>query len=194
MSRFRCADRIDGTAIDGQKRVLLLVDTEGLIQALQVLPASVQNRDTPAAIEPELAGSARLKVRADRAFTGEAAAAAPMVRRGGVDLELVGRKTKAGFDVEPKRWRIEQTFGVLGRYRRLLVDQEGSTTMACTMTLLAGLFMTGNRFERQIRAWVIDTAQSQAATHKGVVVWAGSGSGRSWPAAAALAARQAQAR
>ena len=47
---------------------------------------------------------------------------------------------------------IEQTFGVLGRHRRLLVDQEGSTTMARTMTLLAGLFMTGNRFERQIRA------------------------------------------
>jgi hypothetical protein len=111
---------------------VLLVDTEGLIQALQVLPASVQDRDTPAAVEPELAGSARLKVRAGRAFTGEAAAAAPMVR-GGVDLEPVGRKHKAGFDVEPRRRRIEQTFGVLGRHRRLLVDQEGSTTMARTM-------------------------------------------------------------
>jgi hypothetical protein len=41
---------------------------------------------------------------------------------------------------------------VLGRYRRLLVDHEGSTTMSRTMTLLAALFMTGNRFERQIMA------------------------------------------
>ena len=47
---------------------------------------------------------------------------------------------------------IEETFGVLGRYRRLLVDHEGSTTMSRTMTLLAILFMTGNRFERQIMA------------------------------------------
>jgi transposase len=149
VGRFRFADRIDGAAIDGRKRVLL-VDTEGLVHAIPVVPASVQDRDTPALIEPELAGSSLLKVWADLAFTGEAAAA-PMVR-GGLDLELVGRQGKAGFQVEPKRWRVEETFAVLGRYRRLLVDQEGSTAMSRTMTLLAALFMTRNRFERQIMA------------------------------------------
>ena len=46
---------------------------------------------------------------------------------------------------------IEQTFGCLQRYRRLLVDHEGSTAMSRIMTLLAALFMTGARFERQIR-------------------------------------------
>lgn len=70
----------------------------------------------------------------------------------GIDLELVGPKGKTGFDVEPKRWRIEQTFGVLGRYRRLLVDHEGSTALLRTMTLLATLFMTSIRFERHIVA------------------------------------------
>ena len=45
---------------------------------------------------------------------------------------------------------VEQTFGRLQRYRRLLVDHEGSTAMSRTMTLLAALFMTGARFERQI--------------------------------------------
>ena len=115
-----------------------------------MVPASVQDRDTPAVIEPELAGSSLLKVWADLAFNG-ATAAAPMVRRG-IDLELVGRKDKAGFEVEHKRGRVEQTIGVLGRYRRLLVDHEGSTTMSRTMTLLAALFMTGMRFERQIMA------------------------------------------
>src|ERR671928_4723 len=39
-----------------------------------------------------------------------------------------------------------------GRYRRVLVDHEGSTGMSRTMTLLAALFMTGARFERQIMA------------------------------------------
>jgi hypothetical protein len=38
------------------------------------------------------------------------------------------------------------------RYRRLLVDHEGSTTRARTMTLRAALFMTANRFERELVA------------------------------------------
>jgi putative transposase len=138
-----------GKKVNGRKRVLL-VDTEGLVQAIQVVPASVQDRDTPAVIEPELAGSSLRKVWADLAFNGEAAAA-PMARCG-IDLELVGRKNKTGFEVEPKRWRVEQTFGVLARYRRLLVDHEGSTAMSRFMTLLAALFTTANRFERQVMA------------------------------------------
>jgi putative transposase len=108
--------------VKGRKRVLL-TDTQGLIHAIQVVPASMQDRDTPAVIEPELAGSSLLKVWADLAFNGDAAAA-PMIRCG-IDLELVGRKNKTRFEVEPKRWRIEETFGILGRYRRLLIDQEG---------------------------------------------------------------------
>jgi putative transposase len=138
-----------GKKVNGRKRVLL-VDTEGLVQAIQVVPASVQDRDTPAVIEPELAGSSLRKVWADLAFNGEAAAAS--MARCGIDLELVGRKNKTGFEVEPRRWRVEQTFGVLARYRRLLVDHEGSTAMSRFMTLLAALFTTANRFERQVMA------------------------------------------
>jgi putative transposase len=138
-----------GKKVKGRKRVLL-VDTEGLVQAIQVVPASMQDRDTPAVIEPALAASRLRKVWADLAFNG-AAAAAPLTRHG-IELELVGRKNKTGFVVEPKRWRVEETFGVLGRYRRLQVDHEGSTGMSRTMTLLAALFMTGARFERQIMA------------------------------------------
>jgi putative transposase len=138
-----------GKQVKGRKRVLL-VDTEGLVQAIQVVPASMQDRDTPAVIEPALAASRLRKVWADLAFNG-AAAVAPLTRHG-IELELVGRKNKTGFVVEPKRWRVEETFGVLGRYRRLQVDHEGSTGMSRTMTLLAALFMTGARFERQIMA------------------------------------------
>jgi putative transposase len=95
-------------------------------------------------------GNSLLKVWADLAFNGDAAAA-PMIRCG-VDLELVGRRNKAGFAVEPKRRRVEQTFGVLGRYRRLLVDHEAGTTMSRIMALLAALSMTGRRSERQTMA------------------------------------------
>ena len=135
--------------VKGRKRVLL-TDTEGLVRALRVVPASVQDRDTAALIEPELAAGGLRKVWADLAFAGERAAA-PLERHG-IALGLVGRKDKAGFAVEPRRWKIEQTFGCLQRYRRLLVDHEGSTEMSRTMTLLAVLFMTGARFERQLTA------------------------------------------
>jgi hypothetical protein len=48
------------------------------------------------------------------------------------------------------RARVEQTFGILVRYRRLQVDHEGSTIMSRMMTLLAALFTSANRFERQV--------------------------------------------
>jgi putative transposase len=134
--------------IKGYKRVLL-VDTEGLVRGLRVVPASVQDRDTAAMIEPEFAASSLLKVWADLGFNGDAAAA-PMIRNG-IDLELVGRSNKIGFAVEPKRWRAEQTFGDLQRYRRLQVDHEGRTSMSRTMALLAALFMIGARFEFSAR-------------------------------------------
>jgi putative transposase len=138
-----------GKKVNGRKRVLL-VDTEGLVQAVRVVPASMQDRDTPAVLEPELVNGSLLKVWADLAFNGEAAAA-PMTRCR-IELELIGRKNKTSFEVEPKRWRVEQTFGVLARYRRLQVDHEGSTVMSRVMTLLAALFTSANRFERQIMA------------------------------------------
>jgi hypothetical protein len=50
------------------------------------------------------------------------------------------------------RARVEQTFGILVRYRRLQVDHEGSTIMSRMMTLLAALFTSANRFERQVMA------------------------------------------
>lgn len=138
-----------GKKVNGRKRVLL-VDTEGLVQAIRVVPASMQDRDTPAVLEPEFTASSLLKVWADLGFNGDAAAA-PLLRQG-IDLELVGRKDETGFAVEPRRWKIEQTFGALQRYRRLLVDHEGSTGMSRTMMLIASLFMTAARFERQIMA------------------------------------------
>jgi transposase len=57
--------------VRGRKRVLL-VGTGGLVHAIRVVPASVQDRDTPVVIEPELAGSSLLKIWADLAFNGDA--------------------------------------------------------------------------------------------------------------------------
>lgn len=109
-----------------------------------MVPASVQDRDTPKVIEPERAASPLFESWAALAF-GEAATAPP-IRCG---LELVGRK---GFQVGPQRGRVEQTFGVLGRCRRRLVEHEGGTTMARTMTSRAAPFTTANRCEHELMA------------------------------------------
>ena len=81
---------------------------------------------------------------------GDALAKALIAGDPEIDRELVGRQNKKGFVVEPRRWKVEQTFGCLQRYRRLLVEHEGSIGRSRTMTLLASLFMTSARFERQI--------------------------------------------
>ena len=72
----------------------------------------------------------------------------------GIDLELVGRTNKTGFVVEPRRWKIEQTFGIAcQRYRRLQVDHEGSTGHVTHDDLARrAVHDQRNRFERQIRA------------------------------------------
>ena len=59
-----------------------------------------------------------------------------------------GRK---GFQVEPRRWKIEQTFACLQRYRRLRVDDERSHDASRYMTILASVFMIGMRLERMLQ-------------------------------------------
>jgi hypothetical protein len=44
----------------------------------------------------------------------------------GITPELAGTPGRRGFQVEPRRWKAEQTFGCLQRYRRLRVDDETS--------------------------------------------------------------------
>jgi len=118
-----------GKRVKGRKRVLL-VDTQGLVQVLEVVPASAQDRDAVASVEPCLAKGTLLKVWADRAFNGKTAAA-PIIRHG-IDLELVGRKIKTGFAGRAQAMVGRGNLGILVRYRRLLVDHEGSLTCLVT--------------------------------------------------------------
>ena len=105
------------------------------------------------ALEPDLAahpstaaGLARPRLRGRRArgafLNGHAIA-----RRGRRDQEPRGLP-----QIEKRRWKVEQTFGCLQRYRRLRVDDEAGTDTSRRMTVLASLFMTGMRFERMLQA------------------------------------------
>ena len=136
--------------VKGRKRVLM-VDTQGDPLGVQVVSADTQDRDALRALDPDLeAHASLLLVWLDRGFAGDDPAAFLHVH--GIISEVVGTPGRRGFQVEPRRWKIEQTFGCLQRYRRLRVDDEASLQTSRHMTLLASVFMIGMRLERMLRA------------------------------------------
>jgi putative transposase len=137
--------------VKGRKRVLM-VDPRGDPLGVRVLPADVQDRARRPAGGPRARSRpARplLLVWLDRAFAGDGPAI--FLRGYGIAAELVGTRGRQGFRVEPRRWKVEQTFGCLQRYRRLRVDDEMSPDTSRQMTVLAAVFMIGMRLERMLR-------------------------------------------
>src|SRR3982750_207973 len=110
-----------GKKVKGRKRVLL-VDTEGDPLGIRVVPADVHEHRALRALAPDLAAHPTLRL--------------AWLRR--------------GFQLEKRRWKAEQTFGCLLRYRRLRVDDEMSCETSRGMAMLAALFMTGMRLERLV--------------------------------------------
>jgi len=136
--------------VKGRKRVLM-VDVEGDPLGVRVVPADVQDRDALAALAPDLAAHPSLRLAwMDLGFAAERCG--ELLARHGIVRELVGTVGRRGFVVEPRRWKVEQTFGRLQRYRRLRVDDEMSNETSRHMTVLASLFMTGMRLERMLQA------------------------------------------
>ena len=135
--------------IKGRKRVLM-IDTQGDPLGVRVVSADTQDRDALHALGPDLeAHASLLLVWLDRGFAGEDPATFLHAR--GITREVVGTPGRKGFQVEPRRWKVEQTFGCLLRYRRLRVDDEASLETSRHMTVLASVFMTGMRLERMLR-------------------------------------------
>jgi putative transposase len=102
-----------------------MVDTLGLIWALSVHPADVQDATGARLLLPQLWGRVpRLQViYADRVYQGSLSLPIRLVT--GAQLEIVQRRGKPkGFQVLPKRWIVERTFAWLGKSRRLSKDYE----------------------------------------------------------------------
>jgi len=135
--------------VKGRKRVPL-VDAQGDPLGVRVVSADVQDRDALHALAPDLdAHASLLLVWLDPGFAGDGPRA--VLQACGVAPEIVGMVGRQGFRVEPRRWKVERTFGCLQRYRRSRVDDETSHQTSRHMTLLASLFMTGMRFERMLQ-------------------------------------------
>lgn len=137
-----------GKKIKGRKRVLL-VDTEGNPLGIRVVPADVHEHRALLALAPDLAvHPSLLLIWLDRGFAGDDPES--FLNGYGITVEVVGIKNRRGFQLEPRRWKAEQVFGNLQRYRRLRVDDEMSCESSRGMTMLASLFMTGMRLERTV--------------------------------------------
>ena len=133
----------------GRKRVLM-IDTQGDPLGARVVPADTQDRDALESLAPDLAAHASLLlVWLDRGFAGDDPCA--FLQRHGIATEIVGTPGRKGFQVEPRRWKVEQAFGCLQRCRRLRVDDEASLDTSRAMALLVSVSMTGMRLERMIQ-------------------------------------------
>lgn len=105
--------------IKGRKRHVL-VDILGLLVALVVTVASTQDRDVLHRLMRDgQARSSRLsKVLVDSIYNGEPVATAE--RATGIAVEMVKRTdTRPGFEVLPKRWIVERSFGWTQHHRLL---------------------------------------------------------------------------
>jgi putative transposase len=116
-----------GKKIKGRKRHVA-VDCLGLILAMMITPAAVQDRDAAKPLIKVLVKMfGRLQIIwADGGYLG---ALVQWVKRlrpwGKLRLEIVRRSDQAkGFKVLPKRWIVERTFGWLYKSRRLCRDYE----------------------------------------------------------------------
>lgn len=102
-----------------------MVDTLGLLIAVVVHAANIQDRDGAKLVIAKLKGICpRLKlIWADGGYAGKLI---EWVKEfGSWALEIVKRcDDVTGFKILPRRWVVERTFGWLGKYRRLSKDYE----------------------------------------------------------------------
>lgn len=126
--------------VTGRKRHIL-VDTLGLVLVLVIHSAALQDRTGAQLVLGRLAVQwHRLRlIWADGAYAGQLQTWVASLRsRAVVRLEIVRRSDAAvGFEVLPKRWIVERTFGWLNRCRRLSKDYEGQVPQSEAIVYIA---------------------------------------------------------
>lgn len=123
-----------GKKVNGRKRPVL-VDPLGRVLLGLVLPANVQDRDAARQLLAQFFGQkTRRRVQhlwADGGYAGALIGWARQLWR--CTIEIVKRPEAHTFQVLPRRWGVERTFGWLGRYRRLNRDYERQAQTGETM-------------------------------------------------------------
>ena len=136
-----------GKKIKGRKRHLV-VDTLGLVLAVVVHAANIQDRDGAKLVLAQLVGRfSRLKlIWADGGYAGALIGWARQLGRW--VLAIVKRSDEvSGFVILPQRWIVERTFAWLNRYRRLSKDYETLTNSSENVIYLAMIHLMVRRLK-----------------------------------------------
>ncbi len=140
-----------GKKVKGRKRHLV-VDTLGLLLAVSVTAASVQDRDGARSTVAQACQTnpTVATLYADAAYAGQCAAT--LERTHGLTVEIVRRPNTSGdwgdaqmplwpalggFVVLPKRWVVERTHAWIERWRRLIMHHDRSVRIAEAWVWLA---------------------------------------------------------
>ncbi len=127
----------------------MVVDTLGLILALVVHAACVQDRDGAKLVLRKLRHPKRryprlVLVWADAGYAGQLLTWVKRVLR--VSVEIVSKHAGQRTCIPlPKRWIVERTFAWLGRYRRLSKDYEQNTKSSEAWIYLAMIHLMVRR-------------------------------------------------
>lgn len=123
--------------VNGRKRHIL-VDTLGLVMKAKVTTGDVQDRDGARQLLKRLPGSCKKlrKIWVDGAYRGQLVDW--VADKFKFRLAVIAReKGLKGFQVLPRRWVVERTFGWLDGSRRLSKDYEQLTETSETMLYIA---------------------------------------------------------
>ena len=115
-----------------------MVDTLGLVMAVVVHAANIQDRDGAKLVLRRLTGRFRRLsvIWGDGGYAGKLIDWAANFGRWVLQIIERGKDAK-GFVVLPRRWVVERTFSWLGKYRRLSKDYESLTNSSEAMIQLA---------------------------------------------------------
>ncbi len=123
----------------------------GLLLAVVVHPANIQDRDGAKLVLAKLVGKfSRLKlIWADGGYAGKLIEWTQEL--GHWILEIVKRSDDVtGFQVLPKRWIVERTFAWFGRNRRLSKDYETLTDSSEAIIYLAMIHLMLRRLKPRV--------------------------------------------
>jgi transposase len=136
-----------GKRINGRKR-FIVTDTLGLLIAVVVCAASMQDRDgaKPVLLQAYLASPVRF-VFADSAFAGRLLDWASRMLR--TTIHVVRKPAgQRGFAVIPRRWAVERTLAWLTAHRRLARDYERDPAISEAMIRWAAINTMTRRLAR----------------------------------------------